>query len=138
MPRSGGAAAESAYLRKDFAAALKALEEAIAAVLDNVSIHYDAAAFRGAKRGPFVGTSTGGSTGQPLRFALPSGGSAQICSKRPTFFDGTEYVGVGIAPDLEVRTTAADFRAGRDAVRERAVRILHDGIDQAAKRMTDW
>jgi C-terminal processing protease CtpA/Prc len=78
-------------------------------------------AFRQADRGHIIGQASGGSTGQPLRFPLPGGGSARICSKRDSFSDGTDFVGVGIRPDIEVAPTVADIRAGRDPVLERAV-----------------
>lgn len=83
-----------------------------------------AAAFLEARRGKLVGEPTGGSTGQPLRIALPGGGGARICSKRNVLPDGREFVGVGIAPDVVVRTPFEDARAGRDPVLEAAVRLL--------------
>ena len=43
--------------------------------------------------------------------------------------DGTEFVGVGVAPDVEVRQMVADFRAGQDPVLERAVAELRMRID---------
>lgn len=87
------------------------------------------AAFRAAQRGPIVGETTGGSTGQPLRFPLPGGGSGSVCTKRNTLSDGTEYIGVGIVPDVTVPTTFADVRAGRDRVLEAAVKILRSSGD---------
>ena len=77
-------------------------------------------AFRQAQRGLIIGQASGGSTGQPLMFSLPGGGTARICSKRDTFTDGTEFVGVGVQPDIEVVETVADLRAGRDAAVKRA------------------
>ncbi len=82
------------------------------------------AAFRAARRGPVVGERTGGSTGQPLRFSLPGGGTGFVCAKRNTQSDGSPYVGVGIEPDVVVPTTLADVRAGKDPVLEAAVRIV--------------
>ncbi len=73
-------------------------------------------AFKQMKRGVIMGEATGGSTGQPLTLPLPGGGSARICSKRDRLADGTEFVGVGIAPDLIVTETVAGLRAGRDDV----------------------
>ncbi|MFA6957172.1 MAG: S41 family peptidase [Thermoanaerobaculia bacterium] len=81
-------------------------------------------AFLGAKRGELIGEPTGGSTGQPLMFAVPGGGSVRICSKRNTLVDGREFVGIGIQPDLLVRPTVADLRAGRDPVLDAAVKKL--------------
>jgi carboxyl-terminal processing protease len=75
-------------------------------------------------RGKIIGEPSGGSTGQPLFFQLPGGGSARVCTKRDTFPDGTEWVGKGIQPDVLVKPTLADVRTGRDAVLERAVEIL--------------
>jgi carboxyl-terminal processing protease len=68
-------------------------------------------------RARLVGEPTGGSTGQPLVIdGLPAGGTARICTKRDTFPDGTEFVGVGVQPDVLVRPTIADYVAGRDTV----------------------
>jgi len=77
-----------------------------------------------AKRGILVGSPTGGSTGQPMSFALPGGGTARICVKRDTYPDGREFVGKGIAPDVAVAMTVEDLRAGRDPVLDRAVAEL--------------
>ena len=76
------------------------------------------------KRARLVGTPTGGSTGQPLQIPLPGGGRARVCAKRDTFPDGTEFVGIGVIPDVEVRPTVADFAAGRDVVFERGLAEL--------------
>jgi carboxyl-terminal processing protease len=83
-----------------------------------------AVAFDAMKRGPIVGEPTGGSTGQPLMFALPGGGGARVCTKRDTYPDGREFVGVGVQPHTLVRPTLADFRAGRDTVLEAALRVV--------------
>lgn len=81
-------------------------------------------AWKNSGRGKMIGEPSGGSTGQPLNFQLPGGGSARVCTKRDTFPDAAEWVGKGIDPDILVRLTLADVRAGRDAVLERAVAIL--------------
>lgn len=60
------------------------------------------AVLHAAKRATVVGRPTGGSTGQPLRVELPGGGGARICTKRDTYPDGREFVGVGIQPDVVV------------------------------------
>jgi len=81
-------------------------------------------AWKNSGRGKMIGEPSGGSTGQPLFFQLPGGGSARVCTKRDTFPDGTEWVGKGIEPDILVRPTVADIRAGRDTVLERALVFL--------------
>ena len=81
-------------------------------------------AFRAIGRGRIVGEPSGGSTGQPLSFPLPGGGGARVCTKHDTYGDGTEFVGVGVAPDRLVRPTIADVRAGRDSALEAAMAEL--------------
>lgn len=83
-----------------------------------------AAVFHLMRRGPLVGQATGGSTGQPLTLALPGGGSARICVKRDSYPDGSDFVGVGVLPDIVASRTIADVREGKDAVLERAVAAL--------------
>jgi C-terminal processing protease CtpA/Prc len=81
-------------------------------------------AYVGLKRGPLLGEPTGGSTGQPLRFALPGGLMARLCTKRDKYPDGTEWNGIGIQPTLLVRPTVADLQAGKDPVLAAALRYL--------------
>lgn len=76
------------------------------------------------KRGILVGQPTGGSTGMPMSFALPGGGSARICVKWDRYPDGRELVGRGIAPAIALAPSVADIRAGKDPVLERARREL--------------
>ena len=76
------------------------------------------------KRGKIIGLPTGGSTGQPLRFDLPGGGSARVCSKRDTYPDGKEFVGIGIMPDITVMKTVNDLLNGTDAVKNKAIALL--------------
>jgi carboxyl-terminal processing protease len=46
-----------------------------------------------------------------------------IGAKREQFPDGSQFEGVGVAPDIEVHPTAQDFRAGDDPVLKRAIEI---------------
>jgi len=78
-------------------------------------------AFDMAGRGALIGAATGGSTGQPLSFPLPGGGSARVCTKRDRYADGREFVGVGVQPDIEVEPTLASIRSGKDPILERAL-----------------
>jgi carboxyl-terminal processing protease len=75
-------------------------------------------------RGAIIGEPTGGSTGQPLRLKLPGGGSARVCTIESRHPDGGEFVGVGVQPDILVRPTVADVRAGRDTVLAAALDYL--------------
>ncbi len=75
-------------------------------------------------RGTIIGSRTGGSTGQPLLFQLPGGGSAQVCTKHDRYPDGREFVGVGVIPGIEVTRTVDDLLKGRDRVLDAAVQFL--------------
>jgi len=74
-----------------------------------------AVAFDLMEAGPIVGEPTGGSTGQPLFFRLPGGGSARVTSKRDAYPDGRDFVGTGVLPDIVVTPSVADVRADEDA-----------------------
>lgn len=81
-------------------------------------------AFKTTGRGKIVGATTGGSTGQPLGYKLPGGGLGFVCSKRDVLSDGTEFVGIGIKPDVEIHPTIQGIQQGRDEVLEKAVEVL--------------
>jgi len=85
-------------------------------------------AFAQAHRGPLIGEATAGSTGQPLVFKLPGGGTARICTKHDSFADGKEFVGSGVTPDLVVHATRRDIVAGHDPVLARALQWLQDAL----------
>jgi C-terminal processing protease CtpA/Prc len=71
-----------------------------------------------------MGTTTAGSTGQPLIFRLPHGIVAGITTKRDMTPEGEDFVGVGLAPQLEVLDSAESIAEGRDLLLERAVEHL--------------
>jgi len=83
-------------------------------------------AFDMADRGALIGRATGGSTGQPLSFALPGGGNARVCTKRDRYADGREFVGTGVEPDIEVEQTVDSIRSGKDLVLERALKWIEE------------
>jgi len=49
-----------------------------------------------------VGQNTAGSSGQPLFFKIPKGFSVRICAKRDALPDGTDFIGIGVKPDVYV------------------------------------
>jgi C-terminal processing protease CtpA/Prc len=71
-----------------------------------------------------IGERSFGSTGQPFMFKLPGGGSARICTKKDTFPDGREFVGFGVAPHIEVKTTLEDWLKGNDPVLNKALEYV--------------
>jgi carboxyl-terminal processing protease len=78
--------------------------------------------FKGGKRGPLVGETTGGSTGQPYYRQWPELGMALVVStKREYFPDGAPFEGVGVAPDVPALLTRAQIVDGRDRQMEAAV-----------------
>lgn len=78
-------------------------------------------AYKMSKRGLMIGMPSGGSTGQPIVFPLPGGGSFRICSKRDRMASGEEFVGIGVQPDIKVKNTIEAVRTDRDLVLERAI-----------------
>lgn len=82
------------------------------------------AAFKNLKRGKIIGETTGGSTGQPMLFQLPFGGMGFVCSKKDLMPDGTQFVGFGIKPDIEVKPGLASLVAGKDDVLDAAIAEL--------------
>ncbi len=71
-----------------------------------------------------MGTTTAGSTGQPLILRLPHGIYAGITTKRDMTPEGEDIVGVGLAPDVEVLDSPGSIADGRDLPLERAVEHL--------------
>ncbi len=80
-----------------------------------------AATFQSMKRGKLVGEPTAGSTGDPLAFALPGGGTGRVATSTD---DGPGLVGRGVRPEIPAPRTVRDLLAGRDAALEAAVAEL--------------
>ncbi len=81
-------------------------------------------AFRNGSRGPIIGETSAGSTGQTLLLSLPRGWLFRVTVTRDAFPDGTEFARTGIAPELPVAVKVDDILAGRDAALERAREYL--------------
>lgn len=79
--------------------------------------------FRNAGRGKIVGTPTGGSTGNPINIDLGWGYYGRICTRHEKLSDGTEFIGVGIQPDVVVEETESVI-FGKDNVIEEALKLL--------------
>ncbi|NRB48050.1 MAG: peptidase S41 [Saprospiraceae bacterium] len=73
-----------------------------------------------------IGEPTYGSTGQPLLFELPHGGIARVCTKKDTYPDGKEFVGVGIQPDIQISKGLSDYIENRDPALETAIGYLNE------------
>lgn len=83
-----------------------------------------ASAFKIMKRGKLMGSTTGGSTGQPITFGLPGGGVARVCAKRDFIWDGTEFIGIGIQPDIYQLPTIKGIIENKDEVLDAALQTL--------------
>lgn len=79
--------------------------------------------FRNAGRGKIMGTPTGGSTGSPIMIDLGWGYYGVICTRHETLADGSEFIGVGIQPDIMLEETESFF-FGKDNVIEAALKEL--------------
>lgn len=75
-----------------------------------------------------IGENSYGSTGQPLMFDLPGGGSARVCTKKDIYPDGREFVRYGVKPHMEVKTTVGDFINNNDPVIKKAIEYLTSKI----------
>lgn len=79
--------------------------------------------FRNAKRGVIMGTPTGGSTGNPIIIDLGWGYWGRICTRHEKLADGTEFIGIGIQPDILVEETESVI-FGKDNVIEEALNYI--------------
>jgi carboxyl-terminal processing protease len=91
-------------------------------------------AFDQSGRGTIIGEPSGGSTGNPLNFSLPGGGTGLVCSKHDAYADGREFVGIGIKPQIAASPTVADYRAGRDTVLERALTEIGKSLSRKQEK----
>jgi carboxyl-terminal processing protease len=74
------------------------------------------------KRATLIGEPTCGSSGQPLFFSI-YGADVRVCTKWDRFPDRTEFVGVGVLPDVVASRTRTDIATDRDAILEAAIRL---------------
>ncbi len=82
--------------------------------------------FKFAKRATLVGETTAGTYSMTRHLDLENGMMLNISAVRHTFPDGSQFEGVGIAPDVRVENSAEDLRAGRDVVLKKAVEIAEN------------
>ena len=75
-------------------------------------------------RAIIVGRTTAGTSGQPFVKDFGNDMVLSVGSKREIFPDGSQFEGVGIAPDVLVELAADDIRRGTDQDRAHAVNAL--------------
>ena len=76
--------------------------------------------FKDTGRATIIGETTQGSSGNPYRTDLGDDMNISIGAVRYRFPNGSEFEGVGIAPDVAVERRISDLVAGRDAILEKA------------------
>ena len=81
------------------------------------------------KRATVVGQKTSGGAGNTLQFELPFGGTFNLATFKATLPDETEYIGLGMAPDIEVITTVKDIINDYDRSLKRGTEILKKSIN---------
>jgi C-terminal processing protease CtpA/Prc len=82
------------------------------------------AIFDAMHRGITVGEDTAGSTGQPVFFQLPGGGTARVCTRNDRAPDGTVFEGIGLKPTISVSPTMESIRQGVDPAADVAAKTL--------------
>lgn len=73
-----------------------------------------------------IGDTTGGGLGNPVFRELPNGWGYRLSVWRQVASDMSEIEGIGIAPDMQVDITPADFRIQADTILERALEYLNN------------
>ncbi|HEX3385977.1 MAG TPA: S41 family peptidase [Mucilaginibacter sp.] len=73
-----------------------------------------------------IGQATSGSSGQPLSFNLLPGVYAWVCSKADELPDGTEFINIGIKPQIEVDPASPLSTETKDLELEKALAVIQD------------
>ena len=81
---------------------------------------------KGQKHIKTLGERTSGSTGSPYYFDLPGGGRARICTLQSFNPDGSDFVGIGIIPDIEVKRTINGIINMKDEVLSYAINYFNE------------
>jgi carboxyl-terminal processing protease len=79
--------------------------------------------FKYSKRATLIGETTAGSFSLTRHINFENGMILNIAAVHHTFPDGSQFEGVGIAPDIAVDVTPDDLRAPRDPVLKKALEI---------------
>ena len=83
------------------------------------------AMFKSNKRATIIGENTYGSTGTGFHLKLSNNMSVRICSVHYTLLDRTEFINIGICPDLYATISIEDLRKGNDSTLNFALEYLN-------------
>lgn len=79
--------------------------------------------FKDNGRATIAGETTAGSSGQPLYKELGDGMRLWVSAKRQAFPDGSQFEGIGIAPDIAFEMTGYDVTSENDALVARTMTL---------------
>ena len=79
--------------------------------------------FKIAGRARLLGETTAGSYSSTNFTQFENGMMLNVAAVRHVFPDGSKFEGVGIAPDMEIRPTLQELKAGKDVVLDRALSV---------------
>lgn len=77
------------------------------------------------KIGILIGSNTAGSTGNPYYFDLPGGGNAYVCTIHCKFADGTDFMSIGVEPNIYIKMQKSDVLGNTDAVLKYAIEYIN-------------
>ena len=80
--------------------------------------------FKMSDRAKVVGTTTYGSGAEAMIHELPLGGTMYLATTWSKLVDGSEFVNVGIAPDIPVEKTADDLKNRTDVILKKGLELL--------------
>lgn len=81
--------------------------------------------FKDNHRAMLIGDTTAGSSGQPFLHSFGNGMTIGISTKHEMMPDGSEFEGVGVNPDVELRISRSDLQQHADPVLEKALQMAH-------------
>ena len=83
-------------------------------------------AFKALPNVTLAGDTTSGAHGTMIGRELANGWAYSLVPQKTKMFDGQSYEGIGIAPEVVVKNTPGEMRAGIDASLEKAIELILD------------
>lgn len=77
------------------------------------------------ERATIIGQKTSGGAGNTLEFELPFGGTFRLATFKATLPDESEYIGIGITPDIEIIATVDDIINDYDRALNTSIKFLN-------------
>jgi len=90
-----------------------------------------AAILKGCHRATIVGTPTCGSTGNSIQFDLPGGGNVRICVSQAKYSDKTDFVPMGVQPDVVLHLTIKGIIDRYDEILESTLQLVKAHLEES-------